>query len=167
MADRQVHIDTAKLYTDMAELRTAMVGIDGKNGLRGEFKTYSEQTEQRIRDINHNVRDMCHKLESFYTESRETRQEIHDELAELAKTMNDYFNFKRAETCHGILAVRQLRAEIHNDRRLVQAQHDRREAEDRQHNRALQKQRWVLYGVIGAALIHGIIQLIVTYIPGG
>ena len=167
MADRQVHLDTAKLYTDLAELRTAMIGIDGKNGLRGEFKSYSDQTEQRIRDINHNVRDLHHKFEHFYTESRETRADIHSEIAELSQLMHDYFNFRRQDTCHGLPAVSQLRAEINNERRTAQAQHDRREAEDRQHNRTLQKQRWVLYGVIGAALIHGIIQLIVTYIPGG
>lgn len=73
----------AEMKGEIKELKTALIGIDGKNGLRGELRSYMEQEDERMR-----------KLESMIADSYAWQSKTEQEF-------RHYLDVERKETCYG------------------------------------------------------------------
>jgi hypothetical protein len=146
MDDRQVPKDLAKLYTDFAILKTAMIGIDGKNGLKGDFEKYASRTEEKIRNINHIIGNLVQKFDAFIDESREQRLQISQEIQENGNKLSQYIQVDRPKTCYGL-------AEIQRRDVICQAQQDQQAQDNKQKSRDAKLGRYTIIGAIITATV--------------
>jgi hypothetical protein len=66
----------AQLEAQIREIRTALIGIDGQNGLRGELRDFLKRYEARDDEV------------------REWQKAVEDRW-------NNYIQYERVQTCHG------------------------------------------------------------------
>jgi hypothetical protein len=85
----------AQLEVQIREIRTALVGIDGQNGLRGELREFLKRYESRDGEV------------------REWQKAVEDRW-------NNYIQTEREETCYGSAQLNEYLKEEekqHNERR--------------------------------------------------
>jgi hypothetical protein len=96
--------EIADLRGDLKELKTAVVGIDGNNGLRGELKEF-----MRVLDVRLDVQDdKLGEIADAQSESGSWKQSMESRL-------NNYMLFERAATCHGKSALDHYLAGLHKE----------------------------------------------------
>ena len=75
--------EISDLRGDVKELRTTIVGIDGRNGLRGELRTFMEESRQHMAKLDE-------MMKGAYEWQAGTEQRI-----------RHYIDVERKETCYG------------------------------------------------------------------
>jgi len=75
--------EISDLRGDVKELRTALVGIDGRNGLRGELRAFIEENRQHVAQLDE-------MMKGAYEWQAETEQRF-----------RHYLDVERRETCYG------------------------------------------------------------------
>jgi hypothetical protein len=86
--------EIADVRGELREVKTAMVGIDGKNGLRGELKEFMRVLGGRLDSQDEKLEEIA----DAQSESGNWKQLIESRL-------NNYMLFERAATCHGKSAL--------------------------------------------------------------
>jgi len=95
----------ARLEGEFKEIKTALIGIDGRNGLRGELREFAERVEAQTEAQN-----------------RRTR-ELEEWRIDIEKRLQEYLHVTRPQTCIGKKAleeyVEQVEAKVeeHKDER--------------------------------------------------
>jgi hypothetical protein len=75
--------EISDLRGDVKELRTALVGINGRNGLRGELRTFMEESRQHMAKLD------------------EMMKGAYEWQAEIEQRFRHYIDVERIETCYG------------------------------------------------------------------
>lgn len=86
--------DIGKIWGAIRELKAALIGIDGKNGLRGEVKLFAEETKKHLLEQDK-------KLDNIgkWKDSVENRFKF-------------YLEHERAATCVGVQALKEYISEL-------------------------------------------------------
>ena len=134
--------EISDLRGDVKELRTALVGIDGRNGLRGELRTFIEESRQHVAQLDE-------MMKGAYEWQAETEQRF-----------RHYIDVERKETCYGaelldeyikeqeVIRKDSLERRRHSDELLVE----------------LEKQRIASRQVLAVAIITSIASIVVALI---
>ena len=134
--------EISDLRGDVRELRTALVGIDGRNGLRGELRAYIEESRQHMAKLDEMVK-------GAYEWQAESEQRFRRDI-----------NVERKETCYG--------AELLQEYKEEQAQITEDSRERRRHSDELlvelEKQRIASRQVLAVAVITAIASIVVALI---
>ena len=129
--------EISDLRGDVKELRTALVGIDGRNGLRGELRTFMEESRIHMAKLD------------------EMMKGAYEWQAESEQRFRHYLDVERKETCYG--------AELLDDYIKEQEKIQQGNLERRRHNDVLivelEKQRAANRATIRAATISAIAAL--------
>jgi len=129
--------EISDLRGDVKELRTALVGIDGRNGLRGELRTFIEESRIHMAKLD------------------EMMKGAYEWQAESEQRFRHYLDVERKETCYG--------AELLDDYIKEQEKIQQDNLERRRHNDVLivelEKQRAANRATIRAATISAIAAL--------
>ena len=129
--------EISDLRGDVKELRTALVGIDGRNGLRGELRTFIEESRIHMAKLD------------------EMMKGAYEWQAESEQRFRHYLDVERKETCYG--------AELLDDYIKEQEKIQQGNLERRRHNDMLivelEKQRAANRATIRAATISAIAAL--------
>lgn len=120
---------------DVRELKTALIGLDGSNGLRGEFREFAEDMEHRMTKQD----EVLERQDESLAELKAWRQET-------TKALSDYLANGRKQTCHGIEALELYREEVEAEEKARAVQWDQRETE-------LRKSRNAMWGAVIVAFI--------------
>jgi len=75
--------EISEVRGEIKELRTALVGIDGRNGLRGELRAFIEENRQHVAQLDE-------MMKGAYEWQAETEQRF-----------RHYLDVERRETCYG------------------------------------------------------------------
>jgi hypothetical protein len=89
-----VRTEVAGVRGDVQKLQTALVGIDGTNGLRGELREFMLQQEKQMEEQDDMLREII---------TKQVEQQHWKENMEVKFT--NYLNFERVATCHGKSAL--------------------------------------------------------------
>lgn len=134
--------EISDLRGDVKELRTALVGIDGRNGLRGELRAYMEESRAHMTKLDE-------MMKGAYEWQAETEQRF-----------RHYLDVERKATCYG--------AKLLDDYVKEQEKIQQDNLERRRHNDALiielEKQREANRTVIRAAMISAVAALLAAAI---
>jgi len=118
----------ARLEGDIKNLTTAVIGIDGNNGLRGELREFMAQIGRRM-------------------ESQEDYQE------KLSRDLQHYLDVGRAETCIGKAALEDYVSQVKIDEQKIVDAMATREKRDQTFELEIKKSRiTMLTAIIVAAL---------------
>lgn len=102
--------DIGKLWGAIKEIRTALIGLDGTNGLRGEFREFAERMEKKQEEL----------------EAQMQAREVWER--ELEEQLQLYLNKTRKDTCEGIKALKDYEARLEQEER--QEKEDRRDRQN-------------------------------------
>lgn len=70
--DYQQQKDISKLWSAIIEIRTALVGIDGTNGLRGEFRDFVKKADTRDVEIRRWQKEVEERWNKYLSQERIT-----------------------------------------------------------------------------------------------
>ena len=119
------------MWSAIKEIRTALIGIDGTNGLRGELREFAERMEKKQAEL----------------EAQMQAREVWER--ELEEQLQLYLNKTRKDTCEGIKALKDYESRLE--------QEEKQEKEDRRdrHNMALElkKMRTTMFVSIACVII--------------
>lgn len=90
------------LKTELKEIRTALLGIDNKNGLRGELRKYIEENKERL-----------DKLEKLIEDAYEWQSKIEQRFT-------NYLYKERKETCYGKELYNELHDELEKQKSIIE-----------------------------------------------
>lgn len=113
------------------ELRTALVGIDGSNGLRGELREFMAQMGSRMST-----------QDDVLAEIKESRDDVDEWRQTVESRFDTYMRFEREATCHGKSALNDYLKTIKRD------------------SDSIRKERITVIGAIIVALITSAVGLI-------
>lgn len=130
--------EISDLRGDVKELRTALVGIDGRNGLRGELRTFIEESRQHMAKLDEMMR-------GAYEWQAETEQRF-----------RHYLDVERKETCYG---AELLNGYIQEQEKIKDDNMERRRHSD-QLMVELEKQKIATRGIMIAATITAVASLV-------
>jgi len=134
--------EISDLRGDVKELRTALVGIDGRNGLRGELRAYMEESRQHMAKLDE-------MMKGAYEWQAETEQRF-----------RHYLDVERKETCYGAELFQKYKEE---QDRIIEDSHERRRHSD-ELLVELEKQRIASRQVLAVAIITSIASIVVALI---
>lgn len=93
--------DTGKLWGAIRELRVAMIGLDGQNGIRGELRDFAEKEFKfAMQEIKEHLERQDKKLD-----------EVSNWREEVERRFESYLSYERAATCVGKKALEDYIAE--------------------------------------------------------
>lgn len=127
--------DIGKLWGAVLELRTALIGLDGKNGLRGEFREFAADMERRM------------------TKQDEALEELARWRSDASNAMDTYLKHGRQATCFGIAALEEYK-------KAEEEAETRRAAQWENQQTELKKARIAMLGAVLVALITALIPVI-------
>jgi hypothetical protein len=156
MSDRQIPHDVARLYTDFAELKTAVIGIDGTNGIKGELKKHIELNHANINVLHKEIKDINVKVDRLITEVSGKFTDSDKRLTEVDGNLKQYLKYDRETSCHGIKAVENLKKEMSQmnaDRENAQIEREKILAE-------MAKSRMAMTGTVVVAFIYVVGQVV-------
>jgi hypothetical protein len=89
---------------DLQQLRTAIIGIDGNNGLRGELREFMERLDEKQNEQDTRLLTIMESQlgQSHWKNQVETR-------------LDNYLKFERAATCHGKSALDKYLEQLETD----------------------------------------------------
>ncbi|OPY04987.1 MAG: hypothetical protein A4E61_00487 [Syntrophorhabdus sp. PtaB.Bin184] len=87
--------ETGKLWGAIRELKTAMIGIDGKNGIRGEFRDF---TEKEFKTAMQDIKEHLERQDEILEEVGKWKEEFEHRF-------DKYLTHERAATCVGKKAL--------------------------------------------------------------
>lgn len=97
--------EIADLRGEVREIRTALVGIDGQNGLRGEVRAFMLEIQQQDRRLEDRIIEQEKALNDRLDEQDAILQEIWSKTAErvqaVEKRLEHYLEVEREDTCIG------------------------------------------------------------------
>lgn len=135
MSEIEQQRDIGKLWGAVLELRTALIGLDGKNGLRGEFREFASDMERRM------------------TKQDEALEELAKWRGEASNAMDTYLKHGRQATCFGIAALEEYK-------KAEEEAETRRAAQWETQQTELKKARIAMLGAVLVALITALIPVI-------
>ena len=89
---------------DIQQLRTAIIGIDGNNGLRGELREFMERLDEKQNEQDSRLLTI---MESQLGQSHWKSQ--------VEARLDNYLKYERAATCHGKSALDKYLEQIEYD----------------------------------------------------
>lgn len=123
--------DIGKLWGAIKEIRTALIGLDGTNGLRGEFREFAERMEAR--QDEHEIQ-LKERVE--WERDLEARLQLY-----LTKT--------RKDTCEGLHALDAYKEQLEKEDRQI----DEDKQEQRRMSLELKKMRTTMFVSIACVVI--------------
>jgi len=130
--------EISELRGDVKELRTTIVGIDGRNGLRGELWAFMEESRQHMAKLD------------------EMMKGAYEWQAESEQRFRHYLDVERKETCHGAELLQEYKEE--QDRIIKDNQERRRHTDTLVME--LEKQKIATRGIMIAATITAVASLV-------
>ena len=101
--DVQQQRDIGKLWGAITEIRTALIGLDGRNGMRGELRGFMAETRERLEKLEHTeahasvncigkkaLAEYEAKLEARLEEKQGERRHTDTIAVELTRTRNTF-----------------------------------------------------------------------------
>ena len=134
--------EISDLRGDVKELRTALVGIDGRNGLRGELRTFMEESRQHMSKLD------------------EMMKGAYEWQAETEKRFRHYLDVERKETCYGAELIEEYKQE---QEKIISDNQERRRHADTLIVE-LEKQKIATRGITAAAVIAAIGSVIAAFL---
>lgn len=131
------HKDIGKLWGAIIELKTAMIGIDGTNGIRGEMRAFIQTADARLTDMV----------------SENKRQDA--AIDELRQEFHEYTTVTHPATCLGKQALAEY----------IATEDKRRIGERRTRTEDIRSRR-AMYAAILAAFFAAVSPIISTLIGG-
>lgn len=122
----------AKVDGQFKEIRTALIGIDGTNGLRGEFRTFAEKMDDRL------------------DRQDEALQKFNDWKGKVEDQWSLYLAKGRQESCIGKAALEEYEAKL--EAKLESKKNERR-ASDETSARLAEINKRYFYGMLSAVLV--------------
>jgi len=162
MSDRQIPHDVAKLYTDFAELKTAVIGIDGNNGLKGDLKKTIELNHANITLVHGELKDVHSKVDRLINSLSAKIDQTDDRQDALELKLEQYLKYDRVTTCHGKVAVNNLKKEIAT---MTEAK-EKMQFEQNKLLTEMAKARIAMWGTITVAIIYVVGQIVQRIIWG-
>ena len=134
--------DIGKAFRELADIRgdvkalsVALVGYDGKNGLRGEFREFASDMERRM------------------TKQDEALEELARWRSDASNAMDTYLKHGRRATCYGVAALEEYKKAEEEAAATRAAQWETQQTE-------LKKARIAMLGAVLVALITALIPVI-------
>lgn len=134
--------EISDLRGDVKELRTALVGIDGRNGLRGELRTFIEESRTHMAKLDEMMKD------------------AYEWQAESEQRFRHYLDVERKETCYGAELLQEYKDE--QDQIIEDSRERRRHSDELLVE--LEKQRIASRQVLAVAVITAIASIVVALI---
>lgn len=134
--------EISDLRGDVKELRTALVGIDGCNGLRGELRTFIEESRTHMAKLDEMMKD------------------AYEWQAESEQRFRHYLDVERKETCYGAELLQEYKDE--QDQIIEDSRERRRHSDELLVE--LEKQRIASRQVLAVAVITAIASIVVALI---
>lgn len=132
---REVADLRGEVRTDVKELKTALIGMDGRNGLRGEFREFAADMERRM------------------TKQDEALEELAKWRSDASNAMDTYLKHGRQATCYGVAALEEYK-------RAEEEAETRRAQQWAVQQTELKKARIAMLGAVLVALITALIPVI-------
>lgn len=124
-----------KLFSEINALRTSVIGIDGKNGLRGELRGFTIKMEQRM------------------DKQDKALNELNDWRNETSHALTEFITYSRRDTCYGIKALNEYKEEREKEFQAI-----------KEHQTELKKARLTTMSAVIVALITAIAGVLPTLI---
>lgn len=134
--------EISDLRGDVKELRTALVGIDERNGLRGELRTFIEESRTHMAKLDEMMKD------------------AYEWQAESEQRFRHYLDVERKETCYGAELLQEYKDE--QDQIIEDSRERRRHSDELLVE--LEKQRIASRQVLAVAVITAIASIVVALI---